>query len=97
MSSLEVLQSCPVQRRELLSSIGGIDLSDSNMIAFYLETHLPRLPHQLAFQIQVIVREKNIFHTVIDEGASTCIMSLNLLERCWFSFNQSITQYIEMF
>jgi hypothetical protein len=78
MSALEVLQTFPATR-ELLSSIGGIDPSDVNMIAFDLETHLPRLPHQLAFQIQVIVRQKTIFRTVIDEGASTCVMSLN----CW--------------
>jgi hypothetical protein len=68
-----------------LSSIGGIDPSDANMIAFDLETHLPRLPHQLAFQIQVIVQQKTIFHTVIDEGASTCVMSLN----CWKAIGSS--------
>jgi hypothetical protein len=60
-----------------LLAIGGIEPSDANMIAFDLETHLPRLPHQLAFQIQVIVKQKTIFHIVIDEGASTCVMSLN--------------------
>jgi hypothetical protein len=82
MSALEVLQSFPVQQRALLSAIGGVDPSDANMVVFYFETHLPRLPHQLAFQIQVIVREKTIFHTVIDEGASTYIMSIS----CWKVF-----------
>jgi hypothetical protein len=79
MSALEVLQSFPVQRKALLSAIGGFDPNDSNTIAFDLETHIPRLPHQLAFQIQVLVQDKTIFRTVIDEGASTCVMSLN----CW--------------
>jgi hypothetical protein len=46
-----------------------------------LEDHIPRLPPQLAFQIQVVVENNNICRTVIDEGASTCIMSVT----CWKS------------
>jgi hypothetical protein len=61
MSSLEVLQSCPTQRKALLNDIGGIDPTDTNLIIFYLEDHIPRLPPQLAFQIQVVVENKNIF------------------------------------
>jgi hypothetical protein len=79
MSALEVLQTCPTQRKALLKAIGGIDPTDTNLIIFDLEDHIPRLPPQLAFQIQVIVSDKNIFRTVIDEGASTCVMSL----ACW--------------
>jgi hypothetical protein len=79
MSALEVLQSCPAQRRALLKAIGGIDPTDSNLIVFDLEDHVPRLPPQLAFQIQVIVSDKNICRTVVDEGASTCVMSFT----CW--------------
>ena len=48
---------------------------------FDLENFTLRLPHQMAFQIPVIVKNKRIFRTVIDEGASTCIMSL----KCWKS------------
>jgi hypothetical protein len=58
MSSLEVLQSCPTQGKALLKAIGGINLVDTNLIIFYLEYHIPSLPPQLAFQIQVIVSEK---------------------------------------
>jgi hypothetical protein len=76
MLALEVLQSCPIQRKTLLKAIGGIDPTDTNLIIFYLEDHIPRLPPQLAFQIQVIVSDKNICQTVIDEGASTYVMSL---------------------
>jgi hypothetical protein len=76
MSSLEVLQSCPIQRKALLKAIGGIDPMDMNLIIFDLEDHIPRLPPQLTFQIQVIVFKKNICRTIIDEGASTCVMSL---------------------
>jgi hypothetical protein len=79
MSALEVLQTCPAQRKALLKAIGGIDPTDMNLIIFDLEDHIPRFPPQLAFQIQVIVSDKNIFRTVIDEGASTYVMSLT----CW--------------
>jgi hypothetical protein len=79
MSALEVLQSCPTQWKALLKDIGGIEPTDTNLIIFYLEDHIPRLTPQLAFQIQVIVSDKNICRTVIDEGASTCVMYLT----CW--------------
>lgn len=76
MSALEVLQSCPSQRKSLLSAIGGIDLDDSYLITFDLENHVSRLPYQIAFLIQVIINSKTIHRTVIEEGASTCIMSV---------------------
>jgi hypothetical protein len=79
MSALEVLQIFPTQRKALLKAIGGIDPTDTNLIIFYLEDHIPRFPPQLAFQIQVIVSDKNIYRTVIDEGASMCVMSVT----CW--------------
>jgi len=79
MSTLEVLQSCPSQRKSLLSAIGGIDPADSELITFDLENHVPRLPHQIAFLIQVIINSKTIHRTIIDEGTSTCIMSIS----CW--------------
>jgi hypothetical protein len=44
-----------------------------------LEDHIPRLPPQLTFQIQVVIADKNICRIVIDEGASTCVMSV----ACW--------------
>jgi hypothetical protein len=76
MSALKVLQSCPTQQKALFKAIGGINPMDTNLIIFDLEDHIPRLPPQLTFQIQVIVSEKNICRTVIDEGALTCVMSL---------------------
>jgi hypothetical protein len=79
MSALQVLQSCPAQRKALLKAIGGIDPMDTNLIIFDLEDHVPRLPPQLAFQIQVVVENKNICRTIIDEGASICVMSIT----CW--------------
>jgi hypothetical protein len=65
----------------LLKDIGGINPIYTNLIIFYLEDNIPRLPHQLSFQIQVIVEKKKICRTIVDEGASTCIMSVT----CWKS------------
>jgi hypothetical protein len=79
MSALEVLQSCPAQWKALLKSIGGIDPTNINLIVFDLEDHIPRLPPKLVFQIQVVVSDKNICRTVIDKGASMCVMSFS----CW--------------
>jgi hypothetical protein len=79
MSALKVLQSYPAQWKALLKAIGGIDPTDTNLIIFYLEDHIPRLPPQLAFQIQVVASDKKICRTVIDEHASTCVMSIS----CW--------------
>jgi hypothetical protein len=79
MWALEFIQIFPAQWKALLKAIGGIDPIDTNLIIFYLEDHILRLPPQLAFQIQVFVSDKNICRTVIDEGASTCVMSI----ACW--------------
>ena len=75
-----------------MSAIGAVDIQDSNLIIFNLETSTPRLPHQMAFQILVLVKNRPCFRIVIDEGASTCIMSI----QCWRSLgspslNQSPT------
>ena len=39
----------------------------------------PQLPAQLAFLIQVKALNKTVHRTIIDEGASTCLMSMS----CW--------------
>ena len=41
MSVLEVLQSCPSQRKALLSAIGGIDPADSSLLTFDLDNFTP--------------------------------------------------------
>jgi hypothetical protein len=76
----------------MLSAIGAIDVETSNVIMFSLDHFKPRLSHQLTFQIRSVVHGKIIHHTILDEGASTCIMSLS----CWKvvgspSLNQSPT------
>ena len=77
MSALEVLQSCPPQRKALLDSLGAVDPADTNILHFDLAHSAPRLHHRIAFQIQVRTKDTVIHHCVVDEGASTCIMSLN--------------------
>jgi hypothetical protein len=76
MSILEVIQHCPNQRRTLLSAIGEMDLEESNLITFNLDCFKERVSHHLAFQIQYFISEYAIHHTILDEGASTCVMSL---------------------
>jgi hypothetical protein len=79
MSTLEVLQHCPSQRRMLLAAIGAFDPESSNSITFNLDNFTSRLSHQLAFQVDVVVHNQQIHRTILDEGASTCVMSL----ACW--------------
>ena len=38
-----------------------------------------RLSHQIVFQVKVVVSGKNIYNTVVEKGASTCIMYIS----CW--------------
>ncbi len=92
MSTLEVLQHCPSQSKTLLSALGAVDPATSNCIIFNLEHFKMRLPHNLAFQIHTTVKGKSIHRTLIDEGASTCVMSFS----CWraigsLEINQSPT------
>ena len=51
MSTLEVLQSCPSQRKNLLTALGAVDLDKTNLIHFNVENYKPRLLHKLAFRI----------------------------------------------
>ena len=68
MSSLEVLQSCPLQQKALLSAIDGLDHIDENLIYFDLKNHVPQFPSHLTIHILVIAHEKTIFRTIVDKG-----------------------------
>ena len=92
MSTLEVLQHCPSQRKTLLSALGALDPTNSNCIMFNLDYFKTILSHNLAFKIHITMHGKSIHRTMIDEGASTCVMSLS----CWRAIsspdiNQSLT------
>ena len=76
MSALEVLQSCPAQRDALLVALGSMD-SSSLMEKFNLSDVKIRLPYHVALSIDVIHGGKTIAREVLDDGASTCVMSLS--------------------
>ena len=79
MSTLEVLQSFPTQRKNLLTALGDLDPDNTNLIHFNAEKYKSRQPHKLAFQIIMKVVGKKVFRTVLDEGASSSVLSLS----CW--------------
>jgi hypothetical protein len=89
MSSLKVLQSCPAQRKALLTTLGSIETCNMGTIMLYTTDLKPRLPYHIAFQIVVAHPTKtftrNIFCTMVDEGASTCVMLL----ACWKAIGQT--------
>jgi hypothetical protein len=90
MSALEVLQSFPSQRKALLVALGSAETCNPGMIMLDTTDLKPRLPYHVVFQIVVAHPTKyftqNIFCTVVDEGASTCVMSL----ACWKAIGQPI-------
>jgi hypothetical protein len=81
MSVLEVLQTCPTQRKSLLSAMGAVDPADTRLITFDLDNCEPRLPAAVAIQIPVKIRNITVHRCIIDEGASTCIMSKTVWQK----------------
>jgi hypothetical protein len=90
MSTLEVLQSFPSQRKYLLATLGSTETCNLGTIMLDATNLKPHLPYHIAFQIVVSNPMKNftlnIFRIVVDEGASTCTMSL----ACWKAIGQPI-------
>jgi hypothetical protein len=90
MFALEILQSCPSQRKALLTALGSTETCNPSTIMLDTTELKPHLPYHVAFQIVVAYPTKiftrNIFRTVVDEGASTCIMLLS----CWKAIGQPI-------
>ena len=76
MLALEVLQTCPTQRKNLLTALGAMDPKNSNVVTFKLDDFKTRLSHQLDFQISTKIVGNTIRRTVLDKGASTSIVSL---------------------
>ena len=79
MSNLEVLRSCPTQPKKLVNCIRSFRPENTNLIHFNVKNYKSILPHKLAFQIIMKVVGKKFFRTVLDEGASTSVLSLS----CW--------------
>ena len=79
MSTLEVLQSCPSQRKVLLSTLGVNDDDSSSMIKFETAGLQPHFPYYVSLLVHVECLNMTVKRTVIDEGAATYVMSLS----CW--------------
>ena len=79
MSTLEVLQTCPTQWKNLLSVLGALYYENNNIIGFKLNDFKYRLFHQLAFQLSTKAIGNIICRTILDKGASTSVMYLS----CW--------------
>jgi hypothetical protein len=90
MFTLEVLQICPSQRKALLTALGSTETCNPGTIMLDTTNLKPHLPYHVSFQIVVAHPMKNfthnIFCTVVDEGTSTCVMSL----ACWKAIGQPI-------
>ena len=80
MSSLEVLQSYTSHRKALLTTLGSTETCNPGTIMLDTTDLKPHLHYYIAFQILLSYPMKtftrNIFHMVVDEGASTCVMLL---------------------
>jgi hypothetical protein len=81
MLVLEVLQTCPTQRKSLLFAMGAVDPVDTRLITFDLDSYEPRLPAAVSIQIPVKIRNITVHQCIIDEGASTCIMSKTVWQK----------------
>ena len=79
MSALEVLQSCLLQRKALLSALSVNDDNSSSVIKFETAGLQPRLPYYVFLLIHVQCLNITVKCTVIDEGVVASVMSLS----CW--------------
>ena len=79
MSALEVLQSCPSQRKAFLSALGVNDDNSSSVIKFETTGLQPHFPYCVSLLIHVEFLNMTVKHTVIDQGVVASVMSLS----CW--------------
>lgn len=95
MPTLEVLQGCHAQCKELLTTISGVDPSYTCIIKFDLDQSNPRLHHHISFQIQVYSHGTNICKCMVGKGESTSIISF-MLEILGFSQVSSFSHDVEI-
>ena len=79
MSTLEVLQSCPSQRKDLLSSLGVNDDNSSSVIKFETTGLHPCLHSYVSLLIHAECLNMIVKRTMTDKGTATFVMSLS----CW--------------
>jgi hypothetical protein len=61
--------------------LGAVDPADTRLITFDLDSSEPRLPAAVAIQVPVKIRNITVHRCIIDEGASTCIMSKTVWQK----------------
>ena len=76
MSALEVIQSCPSQRKAFISDLGVNDDNSSSVIKFETAGLQPRFPYYVSLLIHVECINMTVKCTMIDEGATASVMSL---------------------
>jgi hypothetical protein len=64
MSTLEVLQSCPSQRKSLLAALGSTETCNPGTIMLDTTDLKPCLPYHIAFQIVVAHPTKNFTRNI---------------------------------
>ena len=79
MSALEVLHSCPSQRKALLSALGVNGDDSSSVIKFETAGHQPRFPYYVSLLVHIECIGMTVKRTLIDEGTAASVMSLS----CW--------------
>jgi hypothetical protein len=61
--------------------LGAVDPADTRLITFDLDNSEPRLPALVTIQIPVKIRNITVHRCIINEGASTCIMSKTVWQK----------------
>ena len=74
LSTMEVLQYFPAQRKGLLSSSRPVDPSHATLITLELDQSTCRIPSKVDFHIKVTSHGKNIFQTIVDEVSLTYVI-----------------------
>ena len=77
MSALKVLQTCPPQRKSLLSTLGVANGSSPSMIKFENHKFQPHFPYYVSLLVHVECLNNTIKHTVIDDIITVSVMSLS--------------------
>lgn len=78
MSILEVLQTCPSHKKSLLTTSATIDPLDSHHMTFDSNQSTLIFPSLINFKIPITIKNIFIYQCGIDNGASTCVMSIKI-------------------
>ena len=77
MSTLEVVQSFLLQRKDFLSALGVNDDNSSSIIKFETMGLQPHFPYYVSLLIHVECLNMTIKCTMIHEGVAASVMSLS--------------------